>query len=76
MVMSALLSRTLFKQRAVYVIPPASLSNKATSLMQPHGGGITEARTGDKFYLRGGIARDARINNTQAEPLLPRIERN
>jgi hypothetical protein len=61
---------------AVYVKPPARLPDKTTSLMQPDGGGITDARTSDELHFRGGIACDARIHNAQAEPLLPRIKWN
>jgi hypothetical protein len=64
------------QQGAIEVEPRASLSDKTTSLMQPDGGGIAEARTSNELHLCGGIACSARINNAQAEPLLPCIEWN
>ena len=63
-------------QGAVYVKPPAVLPNKPTALMQSDGGGITDARTSDELHFRGGLSCNARINNAQAEPLLPRFEWN
>jgi hypothetical protein len=68
--------RSFFKQGAVYVKPPASLPDKTTSLMQPDGSSVAEARTSDELHFCGGVAYDTRIDNAQAEPLLPRIEWN
>jgi hypothetical protein len=44
--------------------------------MQSDGRGITDARTSDELHFRGGVAGNARIDDAQAEPLLPRIEWN
>ena len=64
------------QQVPIDVEPSPAFANESAALVEANGGGVAGSGTCDEFNFRRGVARDTRIDDAQAQPLLVLAERD